>query len=81
VVHFLVRDADAARAALRDFDPVIREVLQTRLDQEKTGQMGALARALADAGVNIECVYSDHDHNLILVVDNPEAAAHVLARS
>lgn len=79
VVHFLVRDADAARAALRDFDPVIRDVLETRLDQEKTGQMGALARALGDAGVNIECVYSDHDHQLILLVDNPEAAARVIA--
>ena len=79
VVHFLVRDADAAKAALRDFDPVIRDVLETRLDQEKTGQMGALARALGDAGVNIECVYSDHDHQLILVVDNAEAAARVLA--
>lgn len=79
VVHFLVRDADVAIAALRDFDPVIRDVLETRLDQDKTGQMGALARALGDAGVNIECVYSDHDHQLILVVDNPEAAARVLA--
>jgi organic hydroperoxide reductase OsmC/OhrA len=79
VVHFLVRDAEAARAALRELDPVIRDVLETRLDQEKTGQMGALARALGDAGVNIECVYSDHDHRLILVVDNTEAAARVIA--
>jgi hypothetical protein len=25
---------------------------------------------MAEAGVNIEVLYSDHDHNLILVVDN-----------
>lgn len=79
VVHFLVRDAEVARAALRELAPVIRDVLETRLDQEKTGQMAALARALGDAGVNIECVYSDHDHRLILVVDNAEAAARVIA--
>ena len=26
---------------------------------------------MADAGVNIEVLYSDHDHQLILVVDDP----------
>jgi hypothetical protein len=28
---------------------------------------------MADAGVNIEVLYSDHDHRLILVVDDPAA--------
>ena len=27
---------------------------------------------MADAGVNIEVLYSDHDHQMILVVDNLE---------
>jgi hypothetical protein len=26
---------------------------------------------MAEAGVNIEVLYSDHDHQLILVVDDP----------
>jgi hypothetical protein len=31
-----------------------------------------LTRRMADAGVNIEVLYSDHDHRLILVVDDLE---------
>jgi hypothetical protein len=32
---------------------------------------------MADAGVNIEVLYSDHDHQLVLVVDDPAAARAV----
>jgi hypothetical protein len=41
--------------------------------------LGAITRALADAGVNIEAQYSDHDHDhrLILVADDPRTAAAV----
>lgn len=39
-----------------------------RLDQDTPGQLGTLAGLMADAGVNIDVQYSDHDHNLILVV-------------
>ena len=31
---------------------------------------GELTRRMAEAGVNIEVLYSDHDHQLILVVDD-----------
>jgi hypothetical protein len=34
---------------------------------------------MADAGVNIEALYSDHDHQLILVVDDPDKARAVSA--
>lgn len=82
IVHFLVRDADAATAALRTAGIEVlgvRDVVELRLDQDRPGQLGALARALGEAGVNIECVYSDHDHQLVLVVDDPDAAARVVA--
>jgi len=82
VVHFLVRDSDAAVAALRAAGIEVlgvRDVLELRLDQDKPGQLGAVARALGDAGVNIECVYSDHDHQLIVVVDDRETAARAAA--
>ncbi len=82
IVHFLVADAPRATAALREagIDVIgAREVLVQRLDQGTPGQLGAFARALADAGVNIECVYSDHDNQLIVAVDDLEAGRRVAA--
>jgi hypothetical protein len=75
--HFLVEDGEAARRALAKAGlgtATIRPVLIRRLKQDVPGQLGAIARALADAGVNIETQYSDHANRLILVVDDPEAA-------
>lgn len=71
VAHFLVDDADRARSALeeRGIGPVsIHEVVTLRLDQEVPGQLGTLARTMADAGIGIAVQYSDHDHRLVLVV-------------
>ena len=49
-----------------------REVLVQRLNQALPGQLGKITRRMAEAGVNIEVLYSDHDHQLILVVDDLE---------
>ena len=73
VAHFLFADGTAARRALeaagiRVLDE--REVLVQRLRQDVPGQLGLLTRRMAEAGVNIEVLYSDHDHQLILVVDD-----------
>ena len=75
VAHFLFEDGAAARRALqaKGIDVIaVREVLVQRLRQGELGQLGKISRAMADAGVNIEVQYSDHDHQLILVVDNIE---------
>ena len=45
-------------------------MLVQKLRQDEPGQLGKIARRMAEAGVNIEVQYSDHDHNLILVVDD-----------
>jgi hypothetical protein len=37
-----------------------------RLKQAIPGQLGQLTRRMANAGINIEVLYSDHDHQLIL---------------
>ncbi|MGH7447757.1 MAG: hypothetical protein ACREK1_08780 [Longimicrobiales bacterium] len=50
----------------------MREVMIQRLRQDVPGQLGSLTRHLADAGVNIEVLYSDHANRLILVVDDVE---------
>jgi hypothetical protein len=36
--------------------------------------LSKLTRRMAEAGVNIEVLYSDHEHRLILVVDKTEKA-------
>lgn len=83
VVHFLFKDAEAARRALEAAGIEVlqnREVLIQRLAQDQPGQLGGIARLMADAGVNIEVVYSDHDNQLILCVDNVAVGGAVSER-
>lgn len=73
VAHFLFADGTAARRALEAAGIQVlaeREVLIQRLKQDVPGQLGLLTRRMAEAGVSIEVLYSDHDHQLILVVDD-----------
>ena len=73
VAHFLFADGTAARQVLEAAGIQVlaeRQVLVQRLRQDVPGQLGLLTRRMADAGVNIEVLYSDHDHQLILVVDD-----------
>jgi hypothetical protein len=83
-VHLMVDDATAARAVLHAaglaFDE--REVLVTTLSH-RPGAVAAMARSLADAGVNIEAVYllrcSAQGMEFAVAVDDPEAARSRLA--
>ena len=82
IAHFLVADAAAARAALGAAGIEVladREVLIQRLDQALPGQLGKITRAMAAAGVSIEALYSDHQNQLILVVDDFERGREVSA--
>ena len=72
-MHFLFDDGQAARTALENVGIEVldvREVLVQKLKQEVPGQLGKIARMMADAGVNIEVIYSDHANQLMLVVDD-----------
>ena len=82
IAHFLFEDGAAAACALREAGIVVQavnEVLVQKLKQDVPGQLGKITRRMADAGVNIEAMYSDHDHRLILVVDNYPAGREVSA--
>ncbi len=82
VAHFLITDGTAARQALEAAGITVlaeREVLIQRLKQAVPGQLGMLTRRMAEAGVNIEVLYSDHDHQLILVVDDLPRGREVAA--
>lgn len=77
VAHFLFEDGAAARAAAEAAGIAVvamHEPLIRRLKQGTPGQLGAIARALAEAGVNILTQYSDHHNRLILICDRPEVA-------
>lgn len=73
VAHFLFEDGAAARKALENARIHVvaeRDVVLQRLRQDQPGQLGKLTHRMADAGVNIEVLYSDHHHRLVLVVDD-----------
>ncbi len=73
VAHCLFRDPAAARQALTEAGIKVlaeHEVVVQRLLQGVPGQLGKLTRRMAEAGVNITVLYSDHEHRLILVVDD-----------
>ncbi len=75
IAHFLFEDGTAARKALEEKGIEVladREVLVQRLNQDQPGQLGKISRLMAEAGVNIEVIYSDHQNQLILVVDDLE---------
>lgn len=80
IAHFLFEDGTAARRALEAAGIQVlaeRDVVVQRLKQDVPGQLGLLTRRMAEAGVNIEVLYSDHDHQLILVVDDLARAREV----
>lgn len=78
--HFLFQDGEAARIALEQSGIevlAVRDVVMPRLLQGTPGQLGMLTKKMAEAGVNIEVLYSDHAGNLVLVVDQLEEARAV----
>ena len=80
IAHFLFADGNAAKAALESEGIkvlAVRDVVVQRLKQAVPGQLGMLTRRMADAGVNIEVLYSDHNNQLILVADDIKKARAV----
>jgi organic hydroperoxide reductase OsmC/OhrA len=77
IANFLVEDGPAARQALEAVGiEVIRQddVVIQKLNQDEPGQLGKLLRKMAQANVNVVTQYSDHNHQLVLVVDDLQAA-------
>jgi hypothetical protein len=81
VIHVLVDDADATRAALSDAGLEIRgerDVLVVDVE-DRPGAMGEIARRLGNAGVNIELAYTTFGAvRLVLGVDDMNKARAAL---
>jgi hypothetical protein len=78
VIHILVDDAAAARAALSEAGIEVsgeRDVLVVDVE-DRPGTMGEVARRIADAGANIELVYTTFGAvRLVLGVDDLSRAS------
>lgn len=75
-VHILVDDEAAARTALEGTGMHVhggREVLLLELANEP-GKLGAAARKLADAGVNVDLIYVASGNRLAIGADDMQKA-------
>jgi hypothetical protein len=79
IIHVLVEDAAKARQALEgagikvegEADPIIAEVTASA---DKPGELGKMARAIANAGVNVQAMYlATHDRGVLVTTDNAKA--------
>jgi hypothetical protein len=79
-IHVLVEDAPAARRALQDAGISVEEETQVLVVpvEDRPGELGGLARMLAGAGINIELLYLTTGGEVVLGVDNLEAARGAL---
>jgi len=81
VIHVLVEDAAATRAALSDAGIEVggeRDVLVVDVE-DRPGTMGEVARRIGNAGVNIELAYTTFGAvRLVLGVDDPDKARTAL---
>lgn len=68
VVHLLVDDAAATRAALEDagFGAIEEREVHVVAIEDRPGALGETARKLADAGVNVELVYLASGTRLVI---------------
>lgn len=82
IIHLLVEDASATRAALEgagiaiagEADPLIAEFPADQVD--RPGAMGEMARAVAEAGVNVQVVYlATNNRGVMVTSDNAKAKA------
>jgi hypothetical protein len=75
-LHFLVEDIEGTRAALETIGvkpTQVREAMTVEMADEP-GELGQVARRIADAGVNIDMVYMGTDSKLIVAAYELEKA-------
>jgi hypothetical protein len=73
-LHFLVEDPQVVHAALEGTVYEVAEVRDVLLVDvvDRPGEMGKLARQIADAGANIELMYLSTSGHIVIGVDDLE---------
>ncbi len=80
VLHILVEDADAARSAVEHAGFEVeaeRDVLVVNI-VDRPGELGNIARKLANAGINLDLLYLTANLDLVIGVDDLEKAQSAL---
>jgi len=84
IVHVCVQDGGAARKALEDAGIKVEGEAEAILGgavpgAEQAGTMGAMARAVADAGVNVRAVYVATGSRVAMVTDDNAKVMELMA--
>jgi hypothetical protein len=76
VIHILVEDAAAARQALDEADIEVIDERQVLVvdSEDKPGELGKIARHIAEAGVNIDTWYLSSRNQPVFMVDDLDKA-------
>ena len=84
IVHVCVQDGTAARTALEGAGIKVEGEAEAILGDaipgaEQAGTMGAMARAVADAGVNVRAVYVATGSRAVMVTDDNAKVMELMA--
>jgi hypothetical protein len=84
IIHVCVQDGAAARRALEDAGIKVEGEAEAILGAaipgaDQAGTMGAIARAVADAGVNVRAVYVATGSRAVMVTDNNAKVMELMA--
>lgn len=79
-IHLLVEDPAPARRALQDAGITVEREREVMVEQveDRPGELGKLARRMANAGVNIDLLYLSTKGEIVLGVDDLDKARGAL---
>jgi hypothetical protein len=85
IVHLCVEDGSAARSALEgagikvegEADAILGDPVQ---GADQPGTMGAMARQIADAGINVRAAYMASNSRVVMVTDDNAKLREMIAQ-